>query len=188
MVLPGSIRCVLSWFFLLAGVRAEVVISEFLADNKDGLTDADGAHPDWIELENRGPSAVNLAGWFLTDDAQTPMKWQFPAVSLAADARLVVFASGKDRTNPAAVLHTNFQLQNSGEYLALIKPDGVTKTTEFAPQYPPQRPDISYGAGLLVVSDDLVHAGTAGKFLSRRTAASGRPGPLPDLTTRPGRR
>ena len=61
-------------------------------------------------------------------------------------AYLVVFASGKDRTNPAAELHTNFKLSADGEYLALVMPDGETIAHEYAPQYPQQlTSDKSYG-------------------------------------------
>ena len=39
---------------------------------------------------------------------------------------MVVFASEKNRRNPGARLHTDFKLSGAGEYLALVKPDGVT--------------------------------------------------------------
>ena len=43
---------------------------------------------------------------------------------MPANSYLLVWASGKDRTNSAAPLHTNFKLNNSGEYLALVGPGG----------------------------------------------------------------
>ena len=58
---------------------------------------------------------------------------------------MVVFASEKDRTNVSAPLHTNFKLQRDGEYLALVKPYGVTVAFEYAAEYPQQYGDISYG-------------------------------------------
>src|ERR1051325_8401917 len=57
----------------------------------------------------------------------------------------VVFASGKDRTNPAGKLHTSFQLNADGDYLALVAPDKTTILTEFSPTYPPQFDNVSYG-------------------------------------------
>ena len=42
-------------------------------------------------------------------------------------------------------LHTNFKLKAAGEYLGLIAPN-LSVVSEFAPQYPPQYPDVSYGA------------------------------------------
>jgi hypothetical protein len=100
------------------------IISEFLAENNGGITDEDGAASDWIEIWNTTPAALDLSGWHLTDDPADHTKWTFPVgVTLAAQARLVVWASGKDRkTNPAA-LHTNFSLNKAaGGYLGLFRP------------------------------------------------------------------
>src|SRR5439155_21696785 len=57
---------------------------------------------------------------------------------------------------PGAPLHTNFKLSASGEYLALVQPDGVTIATEFAPAFPPQAPDVSFGFGLLTSNTTLI--------------------------------
>src|SRR5439155_23661552 len=81
----------------------------------------------------------------LTDDANDLTKWRFPATNLDAGGFLVVFASGKDRRVAGAPLHTRFKLSAAGEYLALTEPDGVTIATEFAPKYPRQMPDVSFG-------------------------------------------
>ncbi|MBI5385503.1 MAG: lamin tail domain-containing protein [Verrucomicrobia bacterium] len=121
-----------------------LVISEFLADDQSILADEEGEFSGWIEIHNPTSVAVNLGGYFLTDDATQPQKWAFPSVDLAPAAYLVVFASGKDRTNGAAPLHTNFKLDNGGEHLALVGP-GPALVHAFAPAYPPQRADISYG-------------------------------------------
>jgi hypothetical protein len=66
-------------------------------------------------------------------------------VTLGGSEYLIVFASGKDRRSPGAELHANFKLDAQGEYLALVKPDGVTIATEFAPTFPPQIANASYG-------------------------------------------
>jgi hypothetical protein len=105
-------------------------------------------------LRNDGVAAVNLDGWFLTDDAADLQKWRIPSVTLQPEGHLPVFASGKDRTN--GTLHTNFQLDNAGEYLALVQPDGVTVAHEFAPTYPPQRANRSFGTGLQITRTPLI--------------------------------
>jgi hypothetical protein len=124
------------------------VISEFMADNDGALIeDADGDSSDWIEIHNPSGTAANLAGYFLTDDPTDLQKWSFPAgVTLASGAYRVVFASGKNLTG--AELHTNFSLDANGEYLALVKPDGVTIVSEFGPGgtlYPNQQEGVSFG-------------------------------------------
>lgn len=121
-----------------------VVISEFLAENDGGLHDADGDSPDWIEIHNVSASPLNLEGWRLADSAADSARWTFPATNLAADGRMVVFASGKDRRAAGAELHTNFQLDNTGEYLALVEPDG-TIAHAYDPAFPPQRRNASFG-------------------------------------------
>lgn len=122
-----------------------VRINEFMASNTTGLTDGNGVRPDWIELFNAGDSAVDLGGWHLTDNAGNLTKWTFPSNTLPAGAYLTVFASGSGQPDPAGNLHTNFSLAAGGEFLALVKPDGVTVVSEFHPVFPPQFSNISYG-------------------------------------------
>ena len=52
-------------------VRAEPLISEIMASNTKTLADQNGAFSDWIELHNPEAAAVDLAGWYLADSAQT---------------------------------------------------------------------------------------------------------------------
>ncbi|MEN8846601.1 MAG: hypothetical protein ABF377_00825 [Akkermansiaceae bacterium] len=70
-------------------------ISEFLADNDETLTDADGDEPDWIEIENTSGVTGDLGGWFLTDDPLLLTKWEPPAAEVANGGRIIVFASEK---------------------------------------------------------------------------------------------
>jgi hypothetical protein len=119
-----------------------------LVFGRDGIADEDDELQDWIELWNAGTQAVNLAGWSLSDDPDNPGKWTFPAILLGAREYLVVFASGKDRkpTGAGARLHTNFKLNVSGEYLGLFNAEAPRQVmTEFAPEFPEQRSDYSYG-------------------------------------------
>ncbi len=146
-----------SWSITLdpALARRQVMLSEFMADNDVALYDDDCDRSDWIEIHNAGSTPISLEGWFLTDDATVPDKWRFPAYTLEAESYLVVFASQKNKTNlppracrnrsnSLAGFHTNFRLSPEGEYLALIAPDGEV-ISAFAPAYPPQRRDVSYG-------------------------------------------
>jgi hypothetical protein len=149
---------------------ADPVIFEFLASNTGSLPDEDGDSSDWIEIYNAGPGAVNLAGWRLTDDPDSLAKWVFPATNLASGQFLVVFASGKNRAVPGARLHTNFELDSAGEYLALVRPDG-TVAHQFAPKFPPQVDGISYGTALNVVTTRLVTNGAPGRWTVPLSAA-----------------
>lgn len=142
--------------------QAAVVINEFLANNGGGLQDEDLQSPDWIELLNTGPSAVNLGGWYLTDDAANLTKWEFPATNLPAGGFMVVFASEKDRAVAGRPLHVNFQLDNDGEYLALVQPGG-TIAHAYSPAYPNQRQNVSYGVEIPTLTTSLIASGAASR-------------------------
>jgi hypothetical protein len=124
---------------------SDVVIAEFMASNSSTLFDEDGAASDWIELWNRSADTVDLAGWQLSDSGAT---WTFPSVELAGGARLVVFASDKDGLHP---LHTNFKLGASNDRIVLRDPSAAV-VSQYAPTYPAQTSNISYGLG----SNDVV--------------------------------
>lgn len=128
----------------LAQPASHLIISEFMANDNSTLADEDGEFSGWIEIHNPTAQAIALDGCFLTDDPQTLTRWAFPSTNLAGGAYLVVFASGQDRARAGAPLHTDFRLANSGEFLALVNPSGAVLHS-FAPSFPPQRADISYG-------------------------------------------
>lgn len=158
--------------FFASVLRAELVINEFMAINDSGLRDEDGDESDWIEIANTGVLAVDLDGWFLTDDAAKQTKWSFPSVILGAGDALLVFASGKDRRDGTGELHLNFKLSGVGEYLALVEPDGQTIAHAFAPGFPPQYPDVSYGLATVVgQAVSLVGTGADCRFLIPGTDA-----------------
>lgn len=142
--------------------RQTLVIAEFMANNETTLADEDGDFSDWIEIYNPGSEPVDLAGWHLTDSARDLDRWAFPAVTLAPRQVLLVWASGKNRTVPEQPLHTNFSLSASGEYLALVRPDGKTVEHEFSPLYPAQANDESYGLDL--TGRSIVTAGATVKY------------------------
>ena len=154
--MPGM-RCLSLTIVLLCvlgrlPLSASPVISEFMAANATTLKDGHDNYEDWIEVWNPDAAPVDLAGWRLTDTAANLGKFVFPTKIVPAGARLIVFASNRAGSTGAAThvdalgyLHTNFSLAKSGEYLALVMPDGIVKTTEFSPAYPAQVDDISYG-------------------------------------------
>jgi Spore coat assembly protein len=148
VVVQGSVRISIGVLFgFLLGflpLRADLIISEFAASNDTTLKDDFFEDSDWIEIHNTGSSFVNLQGWRLTDDPNNLAKWTFPARVLPPGGYLVVFASGRDRKVTDAPLHTNFSLSAEGEFLTLVRPDGSIASS-YAPRYPRQVPDVSYG-------------------------------------------
>lgn len=131
MILCGGLGLFLTLF-----VRGQVRINELMASNTRAypdITDFED-YPDWLELFNAGDEGVSLAGYFLSDDPEEPMKWQFASDSMiAAGEYLVVIADGNDAPLGASFVrsawpfksfstekyHTNFSLSSEGETLIL---------------------------------------------------------------------
>ncbi len=108
-----------------ASTEKNLIINEFMASNRLVIPDEDGDYPDWIEIYNPTVSPVNLEGYWLSDNSTEPFLWQFPEITIKPGQHLIVFASGKDRTDPEGdYLHTNFRIGRSGDDLVFSKPDG----------------------------------------------------------------
>ncbi len=130
-----------SWLLLYSlSFGQNLKINEFVASNFFGLSDEDEDFEDWIEILNTGTSPINLSGYGLSDNVNNLFKWQFPPVEIQAGEFLIVFASGKDRTQPN--LHTNFSISSSGEDLLITNPSGVIIDFISAVEVPR---DFSYG-------------------------------------------
>ena len=144
-----------------------LAISEFMAVNSNvsdlrpmpsvnmyTFVDGRQVYEDWIEVQNLTDAAVSLDGWYLTDNANNLTKWQFPAgYGIPARGTLVVYASNKDIekygypfVDTLGSLHTNFELAMGGEYLALVRPDGLWIEHTYG-VYPKQQGLVSYGIG-----------------------------------------
>ena len=112
--------------------QSGVVINEVMASNQAYITDENGEYEDWIELYNNSNSAVNISGWFLTDNPDNLDKWEFPTnTSIPAMGYLIIWADEDSSQGP---LHANFKLSASGEDLMLINASGAVVQ------------DISFGA------------------------------------------
>ena len=143
-------------------LAATPFISEFMAINDGTINDEDGDASDWLEIA-AGPDAVDLDGWYLTDKANDLTQWRIPDVTLGAGRHLLVFASGKDRVDTSQ-LHANFKLDGDGEYLALVRPDGSI-AHEYAPEYPAQYADVSFGLTVGSSETSLVEVGDSAQML-----------------------
>ncbi|MBK8429267.1 MAG: lamin tail domain-containing protein [Lewinellaceae bacterium] len=118
----------------------DVVINEFLADNGAGATDEAGENEDWLELYNNTATPVNLTGLYLTDKADNPTKWPFPAgVSIPGNGFLIVWLDEDQLQGP---YHANFKLSAGGEFIMLS--DGAGTVLDSL-SFGPQQPDISFG-------------------------------------------
>lgn len=140
-------------------------LSEIMADNRGGLRDEDDDSPDWIEIYNPGPTAINLGNWYLSDTASSLTKWRIPTPTILEPGNfLVVFASAKDRAIEGLPLHTNFKLDPDGESVLLVKPDGVTIASQMV-NYPSQEPNVSFGISQAFSPTPLLAQGSNARVL-----------------------
>ncbi|HNK41258.1 MAG TPA: lamin tail domain-containing protein, partial [Flavobacteriales bacterium] len=102
------------------GLRAQVVLNEVCVTNMNGLEVTDPFNggqdrEDWVELYNTGGSAVDLSGWYLSDNDALPTKWTFPAgATIPANGYLVVLCSGWNGQY-GGYWCTNFKLTQTSE-------------------------------------------------------------------------
>ena len=116
-----------------------IVINEFMASNDLTVLDQDGESEDWIELYNKGNDAVDISGYFLSDNAQNIAKYVIPDNTImAADDYLIIWA---DEDGSQDGFHANFKLSKSGETIFLSDTD-TSIIDQIA--YTDQETDISF--------------------------------------------
>ncbi len=91
----------------------DVIINEILAHSH-------AEAPDWIELYNTNGHAINIGGWFLSDDNMDLKKYEIPDVTIMEPYGYVVLYEDLHFGNPAAPgTHRPFGLSENGETLYL---------------------------------------------------------------------
>lgn len=124
IVLMKKIYSLICLMLLVGSTLSQVVVNEYSCANRS-ITDAFNSFEDWIELYNTSSSPVNLGGYYLSDKIDNPLKWQFPAITINGNARLVVICSSRDGVFNG-VPHTNFGLtQIVPEHIMFSAPDGT---------------------------------------------------------------
>jgi len=99
------------------------VINEILPGNDISGTDEFGENDDWVEIYNASDEAINLEGFFLSDNDGNETKYTFPNFELAADDVVLVWCDGQPEQGP---FHADFRLSAAGEEVGLYNPDTLT--------------------------------------------------------------
>jgi parallel beta-helix repeat protein len=139
--LLSSLILLLILFFSTLVTGQSIIINELMAKNQDTIFDSDFHQSgDWIELYNAGLTNQSLSGYFLTDDPDDLQKWAVGNSDIAANSFKLFWADGFDKTLNEK--HTNFKLSASGEWIALVAPNGaIVDSLGFKNQFE----DVSYG-------------------------------------------
>ncbi len=97
-------------------------INEIMSLNVLTTTDENGTASPWIEIYNPTGQDIDLTGYALTDDLNSPRKAVFPTGVVAkAHGNLLLWA---DQNPAAGPTHVNLFLPAAGGSLGLARPDG----------------------------------------------------------------
>lgn len=125
-------------------VAPTLYINELMSSNSSFITDDAGGYDDWFEIYNPNSFPVDIAGYYVTDNALNMTKDRVPVGStetiIEPMSWLLCWADEDGNQGP---LHFNFRLSSLGEYLALVAPDGITVVD--SKQFGPLEVDKSYG-------------------------------------------
>ena len=135
-----SIPCEAYNFTLIPG--SPLVINEFMAKNDSSIQDNTGAYSDWVEIYNNSNEAIDLAGYYLSDDLNDNSKWAFPDVTIEAFGFYLIWCSGDTSLGDN---HTGFKLSASGEDVALWNAQSVDTLLVDGLSFGEQYADTSYG-------------------------------------------
>ena len=138
----GYRRNILNRYTVNAIMEYKLVINEVMVNNRNSIRDDDGDFEDWIEIYNKGDTPIILGGFGLSKNAKEPFYWVFPDITLEPKSFSIIWASGKNKTDPEDDLHTNFTLSNKDRYIILTSPDKRWKEIFLLE---PMGENISYG-------------------------------------------
>ena len=126
-----------------------VLFNEWMAKNNGpgGFIDpVDGNFSDWFELYNPNNSAVDISGFYLTDDLTNPTKSKVPAGTVMAPYGFqLVWADQNTALNGSGTngdIHVNFNLPASGTTLGFFSTNGAL---QHAVTFGAQVPNVSQG-------------------------------------------
>lgn len=112
-----------AYFEPVGNIITGIVINEINTMPSD-LRDGAGEAEDWIELYNKGTSAVNLAGLYITDNLMNKTKYTLPAgdnMVIQPGAYKILWA---DEDVHQGSDHLPFKLSSNGEAVGLYQPLG----------------------------------------------------------------
>lgn len=109
-------------FIQATDVQNELLINEFVTHNSNYNYHA-GEFFDWVELRNNSDTALDLSGYYITDDLSEPFKYQLPSFSLRANY-LYVINLGEPAVQ-TSFPHAGFGLDTHQDALYLFRADGT---------------------------------------------------------------
>ena len=117
----------------------QIVINEVLASNDTYNYDQSGDYDDWIEVYNTTSTALNLKGLYISDEENSPFKYELPTVEIGAGDYLLVWA---DKDTHQSGIHTNFTISAAADSIYLTYEDSTLFDHVYLEN---QDPDVAWG-------------------------------------------
>lgn len=95
----------------------------------EALTNSTAPFEDAIELYNPTASAVNIGGWWLSDEQSVLKKFQIPAGTIIAAGGYKVFY--ENQFNPTPGVGMSFSLSSAGDSVVLSEVDGTANLNSY---------------------------------------------------------
>jgi hypothetical protein len=134
-----------AWHLCGGAEHSSIVITEVVSSNQHGIEDEDGNRSDWIEVANVTTTETTVGQWSVSDGENVSRLPE--GLMMPPGARLIFFASGKNRLSAGGPIHLNFKLKNKGGVLELRPPEGsANPDSENSGRidYPPLEADIAW--------------------------------------------
>lgn len=114
-------------FASLFSSAQSIRLNELLASNQSIIADEAGDFDDWVEIYNGSDEIINLSGFYISDNAANPQKWQIPAdyppaTSIQPGGFLIFWFDDEPEEGPT---HLPFKISAGGEDLLISAPDGT---------------------------------------------------------------
>ncbi len=122
------------------GELKNIIINEYMANNKYTLKDSRGVSVDWIELYNPNDESIWIGDLYISDDNKQPKKYLLPDYEIGSKEYLLIYADALMQSTNTQI-YTPFSL-SEGEQIIISDFNGKTidtKTIELLPE------DISAG-------------------------------------------
>lgn len=117
-----------------------IVLNEILANSA-------GGDPDWVELYNTTDGAIDIGGWFLSDDADDPTRYEIASGTTIAPGSYLVLDEDQHFGNDNDTgTHHSFALSREGESVYLRSGSGgVLSGYSERATFGPSEPGVTIG-------------------------------------------
>ncbi|MBQ2872946.1 MAG: lamin tail domain-containing protein [Bacilli bacterium] len=100
----------------------DILINEYMANNKRNYYSEDGYYYDWVELYNNENKDITINNLYLTDDINVLSKYKIPPVEIKSKEYLIIYLSGESSKINEDIF-ANFKISKDEE---LILSNGQT--------------------------------------------------------------